>query len=124
METAYSIDGRCDSGDLLRIRVPCWRMVRADRRAGEKRRSSRRRTWPASVPPRSPPTQPASLARIEPADPEPSVTIGAPAAARSSSGDERAATAVAEPDTAADTPVVEWLRAMPEVKNGDAPANP
>lgn len=26
METAYTIDGRCDPGDLLRIRVPCWRM--------------------------------------------------------------------------------------------------
>ena len=26
METAYTIDGRCQAGDLLRIRVPCWRM--------------------------------------------------------------------------------------------------
>jgi hypothetical protein len=26
MEEAYIIDGRCGSGDLLRIRVPCWRM--------------------------------------------------------------------------------------------------
>ena len=26
METAYTIDGRCSVGDLLRIRVPCWRM--------------------------------------------------------------------------------------------------
>ena len=26
METAYTIDGRCRPGDLLRIRVPCWRM--------------------------------------------------------------------------------------------------
>jgi len=25
-ETAYTIDGRCEAGDLLRIRVPCWRM--------------------------------------------------------------------------------------------------
>ena len=26
MEEAYAIDGRCEPGDLLRIRVPCWRM--------------------------------------------------------------------------------------------------
>jgi len=26
METSYIIDGRCESGALLRIRVPCWRM--------------------------------------------------------------------------------------------------
>lgn len=26
MEASYIIDGRCDSGALLRIRVPCWRM--------------------------------------------------------------------------------------------------
>ena len=26
METSYVIDGRCTPGDLLRIRVPCWRM--------------------------------------------------------------------------------------------------
>lgn len=26
MEAAYTIDGRCVPGDLLRIRVPCWRM--------------------------------------------------------------------------------------------------
>lgn len=26
METAYTIDGRCEPGTLLRIRVPCWRM--------------------------------------------------------------------------------------------------
>lgn len=26
MENAYSIDGRCEPGDRLRIRVPCWRM--------------------------------------------------------------------------------------------------
>lgn len=26
METSYIIDGRCQSGSLLRIRVPCWRM--------------------------------------------------------------------------------------------------
>src|SRR3569833_4329826 len=26
MESAYAIDGRCVPGDLLRIRVPCWRM--------------------------------------------------------------------------------------------------
>jgi hypothetical protein len=26
MESSYTIDGRCEPGDLLRIRVPCWRM--------------------------------------------------------------------------------------------------
>lgn len=26
MENAYTIDGRCEPGDRLRIRVPCWRM--------------------------------------------------------------------------------------------------
>lgn len=26
MESAYTINGRCVDGDLLRIRVPCWRM--------------------------------------------------------------------------------------------------
>jgi hypothetical protein len=26
MDAAYTIDGRCSSGDRLRIRVPCWRM--------------------------------------------------------------------------------------------------
>ncbi|MFN3649283.1 MAG: hypothetical protein ACK47B_06845 [Armatimonadota bacterium] len=26
MERAYTIDARCQPGDLLRIRVPCWRM--------------------------------------------------------------------------------------------------
>jgi hypothetical protein len=26
MESSYIIDGRCQSGALLRIRVPCWRM--------------------------------------------------------------------------------------------------
>jgi len=26
MDAAYTIDGRCASGDRLRIRVPCWRM--------------------------------------------------------------------------------------------------
>jgi hypothetical protein len=26
MENAYTIDGRCAPGDLLRIRVPCWKM--------------------------------------------------------------------------------------------------
>lgn len=26
MDAAYSVDGRCEPGDLLRIRVPCWRM--------------------------------------------------------------------------------------------------
>ncbi len=26
MERSYTIDGRCERGDLLRIRVPCWRM--------------------------------------------------------------------------------------------------
>lgn len=26
MEHAYTIDGRCTPGDLLRIRVPCWKM--------------------------------------------------------------------------------------------------
>jgi hypothetical protein len=26
MEVSYTIDGRCAPGDLLRIRVPCWRM--------------------------------------------------------------------------------------------------
>lgn len=26
MEEAYVIDGRCRPGDLLRIRVPCWRL--------------------------------------------------------------------------------------------------
>lgn len=26
MAAAYTIDGRCEPGDLLRIRVPCWRM--------------------------------------------------------------------------------------------------
>ena len=26
MELAYAIIGRCQAGDLLRIRVPCWRM--------------------------------------------------------------------------------------------------
>ena len=26
MDGAYIIDGRCEKGDLLRIRVPCWRM--------------------------------------------------------------------------------------------------
>jgi len=26
MEESYTIDGRCQPGDLLRIRVPCWRM--------------------------------------------------------------------------------------------------
>lgn len=26
MDPAYIIDGRCQPGDLLRIRVPCWRM--------------------------------------------------------------------------------------------------
>lgn len=26
MDAAYTIDGRCQSGDRLRIRVPCWRM--------------------------------------------------------------------------------------------------
>jgi hypothetical protein len=26
MDEAYAIEGRCHTGDLLRIRVPCWRM--------------------------------------------------------------------------------------------------
>src|ERR1051325_1661442 len=26
LDAAYTIDGRCEEGDLLRIRVPCWRM--------------------------------------------------------------------------------------------------
>lgn len=26
MDEGYTIDGRCQPGDLLRIRVPCWRM--------------------------------------------------------------------------------------------------
>lgn len=26
MEDGYTIDGACEAGDLLRIRVPCWRM--------------------------------------------------------------------------------------------------
>jgi hypothetical protein len=26
MDAAYTVDGRCEPGDLLRIRVPCWRM--------------------------------------------------------------------------------------------------
>jgi hypothetical protein len=26
MDAAYAIEGRCQSGDRLRIRVPCWRM--------------------------------------------------------------------------------------------------
>lgn len=26
MDASYTIDGRCRQGDLLRIRVPCWRM--------------------------------------------------------------------------------------------------
>jgi hypothetical protein len=26
MDAAYAIDARCQEGDLLRIRVPCWRM--------------------------------------------------------------------------------------------------
>jgi hypothetical protein len=26
LNTAYMIDGRCDTGDLVRIRIPCWRL--------------------------------------------------------------------------------------------------
>jgi hypothetical protein len=125
MDEGYTIDGRCQIGDLLRIRVPCWRMyerivIRGEAELVEPEEETKPATAAAPVdvpsPVAAPPGSPSDLLREleaahaaqgSPAETEPATAQVEPVAEAAPAEADAPAPAVELGESAAAEPTVE-----------------